>query len=53
MTRERWTEYADQLETSLKRAESAKKDRDLIILLRMAREIAEEHIRREDKKNGK
>lgn len=52
MTKDRWAEYEDQLETSLLRAERGKKDTDLIVLLRMAHEIAVEHTKREEKKDG-
>lgn len=42
MTHEEAVKWLDQLETSLARAEQGKKDIDLVILLRLAYELAKE-----------
>ena len=44
MTHEDWVRYTDQLENSLARAEEAKKDNDIIVLLRMAYQICKERM---------
>ncbi len=48
MTRKEWAEMVDQLENSLVRAEGARKDIDLLILLRMAHKIAKERLKVEE-----
>ena len=52
MTREELAKIADQLETSLVRATEAKKDIDLIVVLRGTLEIAKDKLR-DTEKNGK
>lgn len=44
MTHEDWVRYTDQLENSLARAEAAQKDKDIIVLLRMAYQICKERM---------
>lgn len=44
--------WLDQLETSVTRAEQAKKDLDLICLLRWAYKKAREDLRNEQKRTG-
>ena len=45
MTRKELAEQVDQLENSLVRSEKARKDIDLIILLRLAHKIAKERLK--------
>ena len=45
MTHEEAVKWLDQLETSLVRAEKAKKDIDTIILLRLAYELLKEKVK--------
>lgn len=45
MTRKELAEWLDQMETSLVRAEEAKKDIDLILLLRMAHKRLKELLK--------
>lgn len=45
-------EWCDQLENSLVRAESARKDVDLIVMLRLAYQICKDQVK-EGGKNGK
>ena len=52
VTHEDWVRWTDQIETSLARAEAAGKDKDLIVLLRLAWQVGIEHIR-ENKDGGK
>ena len=52
MTKEELARIADQLETSLVRATEAKKDIDLIVVLRAMLEMAKEKLK-EDERNGK
>ncbi len=52
MTHDEWVKWADQLENSLVRAETARKDVDLIVVLRLAYQIAKEKTK-ETEKNGK
>lgn len=52
MTHDEWVKWLDQLENSLVRAESARKDVDLIVILRLAHAIAKERVK-ESEKNGK
>ena len=49
MTREELAKIADQLETSLVRATEAKKDIDLIVVLRAAWDIAKERLKEKEK----
>lgn len=51
MTHEEWVKWTDQTENSLVRAEKSGKDKDIIVLLRLAYQICKDHIK-EDKKNG-
>lgn len=53
MTRDEWLKWLDQIETSLVRAEAARKDIDLVIVLRLAQEIAKERIKELEKDGGK
>lgn len=55
MTHEEWVKWTDQIENSLVRAETAGKDKDIIVLLRLAWQIGKDHIstKKEDKKDGK
>ena len=48
MTHEDWVRYTDQLENSLARAEAAQKDKDIIVLLRMAYQICKERMKETD-----
>ena len=52
VTHEDWVMWTDQIENSLARAEAAGKDKDLIVLLRLAWQVGIEHIRgtKEEKK---
>lgn len=52
MTHDDWVKWTDQIENSLVRAEKAGKDKDIIVLLRLAWQIGIEHIR-ENKDGGK
>ena len=57
MTHDEWVKWADQIENSLVRAESSRKDVDLIVILRLAYQIAKERVKRggesmEEKQNG-
>lgn len=49
MTRGEWLKWLDQIETSLVRVEAARKDIDLVIVLRLAQEIAKERIKELEK----
>lgn len=51
MTHDEWAKWADQLENSLVRAETARKDVELIVVLRLAYQIAKDKTK-ETKKNG-
>ncbi len=53
MTRGEWLKWLDQIETSLVRAEAARKDIDLVIVLRLSQEIAKERIKELEKDGGK
>ena len=54
MTHDDWRRWADQIETSLARAEKARKDIDLLILLRFAQKVAIEGLKKtEGEKDGK
>lgn len=46
MTHDDWVKWCDQLENSLVRAESARKDVDLIVMLRLAHQIAKEQVKK-------
>ena len=48
MTHDEWVKWCDQLENSLVRAESARKDVDLIVMLRLAHQIAKERVKETD-----
>lgn len=52
MTHDDWVKWTDQIENSLVRAEKAGKDKDIIVLLRLAWQVGRDHIK-EDKKDGK
>lgn len=52
MKHDDWVKWLDQLENSLVRAETARKDVDLIVVLRLAHQIAKERVR-ESEKDGK
>lgn len=45
MTHDQWVKWTDQLESSLVRAETAKKDLDLIVVLRLAYNICKERTK--------
>lgn len=45
MTHDDWVKWCDQLENSLVRAETAMKDRDLIVVLRMLYQISQEKVK--------
>lgn len=47
MTHEELVKWVDQLEDSLTRAEMAKKDVDLIVVLRLAYKIMKERLKNE------
>lgn len=49
MTRKELVEIVDQLENSLVRAEEARKDTDLIVLLRLAHKISKERLKEAEK----
>ena len=52
MKHDEWVRWCDQLEDSLVRAETAKKDRDLLVVLRLAYQIAKEQTKKtEGEKN--
>ena len=50
MKHDEWVRWCDQLEDSLVRAETAKKDRDLLVVLRLAYQIAKEKVKTEERK---
>lgn len=52
MKRDEWVKWTDQIENSLVRAETAGKDKDLIVLLRLAWQVGRDHIREDGKKDG-
>lgn len=52
MTHEDWVKWADQLENSLVRAETAKKDKDLALILLFGMEIAKDKMK-ESEHDGK
>lgn len=52
MTHDDWLRWADQIEDSLVRAEKARKDIDLLILLRFAQKLAIEGLKRTEPING-
>ena len=52
MKHDDWVKWCDQLENSLVRAETARKDVDLIVVLRLAHQIAKERVK-ESEKDGK
>lgn len=45
VTHEDWVMWTDQIENSLARAEAAGKDKDLIVLLRLAWQIGRDHLK--------
>lgn len=45
MTHEEWVKWTDQIENSLVRAEMNGKDKDIIILLRLAWQIGRDHLK--------
>ncbi len=45
MTHEDWVKWTDQIENSLARAEAAGKDKDLIVLLRLAWQVGRDHLK--------
>lgn len=49
MTHEDWVKWTDQIETSLARAEAAGKDKDLIVLLRLAWQIGRDRLKEQAK----
>lgn len=54
MTHDDWLRWSEQIETSLVRAEKARKDIDLLIILRFAQKLAIEGLKRtEGEKDGK
>lgn len=54
MKHDDWVKWTDQLESSLVRAEAAKKDIDLLVMLRLAYQIAKENMKRtEGERDGK
>lgn len=54
MTHDDWLRWADKIEDSLVRAEKARKDIDLLILLRFAQKLAIEGLKRtEGERDGK
>lgn len=52
MKHDDWVKWLDQLESSLVRAETAKKDIDILLLLRFAFQVAKEKVK-ESENNGK
>ena len=52
MKREDWVKWTDQIENSLVRAEAAGKDKDMIVLLRLAYQVGRDHLK-EEHKDGK
>lgn len=44
MKHDDWVKWTDQIENSLVRAEQAGKDKDLIVLLRLAWQIGKDHL---------
>lgn len=52
MTHDEWVKWADQIENSLVRAESSRKDVDLIVMLRLALKIAVERVKETAPKKG-
>lgn len=57
MTHDEWVRWLDQIESSLVRAETAKKDIDIIVMLRLAYQICKDQVKegglKEGKQNGK
>ena len=49
MKHDEWVKWTDQLENSLVRAETAKKDTDLLVVLRLAYQISKEQMIRTGK----
>lgn len=45
MTHEEWVKWTDQIENSLVRAEMNGKDKDLIVLLRLAWQVGRDHLK--------
>ena len=45
MTHDEWVRWLDQIESSLVRAETAKKDRDIIVMLRLAYQIRKDQVK--------
>ena len=45
MTHDEWVRWLDQIESSLVRAETAKKDRDIIVMLRLAYQICKDQVK--------
>ena len=48
MTHEEWVKWTDQIENSLVRAETSGKDKDIIVLLRLAWQIGRDHLKGEE-----
>lgn len=53
MTREELAKWVDQLETSMTRAEMAKKDRDLLVVLRLAYQMGRDKLKEMDRDRWK
>lgn len=49
MKHDEWVKWTDQLESSLMRAETSMKDRDLLVVLRLAYQISKEQMIRTGK----
>ena len=45
MTHDEWVRWLDQIESSLVRAETAKKDIDIIVMLRLAYQICKDQVK--------
>ena len=48
MKHDDWVKWLDQLESSLVRAETAKKDIDILLLLRFAFQVVKEKVKETD-----
>ena len=52
MTHDEWVRWLDQIESSLVRAETAKKDIDLLVVLRLAYQICKDQVKGTEQKKG-
>ena len=52
MTHDEWVRWLDQIESSLVRAETAKKDIDTIVMLRLAYQICKDQVKGTEPKKG-